>query len=156
MKVRRATKTIMRAGGRSGRRRAKPGESLSSGAMTSAAVATSVERATVSNGHAELDKVELLKALLAFRRGDFSIRLAPNLSGLDGKIADAFNDVLEINQKMARELKRINHDVGAEGRLSQRSSVGDASGSWKDSVEHRNNLIANVVKPTRQTSPVIG
>src|SRR5580765_7504159 len=50
------------------------------------------------NGHAELDKVELLKALLAFRRGDFSVRLAPNLMGLDGKIADTFNAVLEINQ----------------------------------------------------------
>src|SRR5260370_2281289 len=156
MKVRRATKTIMRAGGRSGRRRAKPGESLSSGAMTSAAVATSVERATVSNGHAELDKVELLKALLAFRSGDFSIRLATNLSGLDGKIADAFNDVLEINQKMARELDRINHVVGAEGRLSQRASVGDVTGSWKESVENVNNLITNLVHPTSETARGIG
>src|SRR5690349_19381436 len=66
------------------------------------------------NGHAELDKVELLRALLAFRRGDFSVRLAPNLSGLDGKIADAFNDVLEISHRMAAEFERINQAVGTE------------------------------------------
>src|SRR5436190_20408758 len=106
------------------------------------------------NGQAELDKVELLKALLAFREGDFSIRLAPNLSGLDGKIADAFNDVLEINQKMARELERINHVVGAEGRLSQRAGVGDVTGSWKESVENVNNLITNLVHPTSETARV--
>src|SRR6478672_2990993 len=39
----------------------------------------------------ELDKTTLLTALLAFRKGDFSIRLPVDLDGMDGKIADAFN-----------------------------------------------------------------
>jgi HAMP domain-containing protein/signal transduction histidine kinase len=108
------------------------------------------------NGHAELDKVELLQALLAFRRGDFNVRLAPNLTGLDGKIADALNDVLEINQKLARELERINRVVGNEGRLSQRASVGEVDGSWKESVENVNNLITNLINPTSETARVIG
>src|SRR5947207_7824540 len=38
--------------------------------------------------------------------------------------SDAFNDVVEINQKMARELERINNSVGTEGRLQQRANVG--------------------------------
>jgi len=119
------------------------------------------ESASDRNGHAErsgneLDKVELLKALLAFRRGDFSVRLSPNLSGLDGKIADAFNEVLETSQSLARELERINFTVGTEGRLSQRANIGDVAGSWKDSVENVNNLITNLVHPTSETARVIG
>ncbi len=156
MKARRATKATVGSGSRSERRQVMHGKSGVGRASLRAVESAQIELATVRNGHAELDKVELLKALLAFRRGDFCIRLAPNLSGLDGKIADAFNDVLEINQKLARELERINHVVGAEGRLSQRASVGDVSGSWKESVENVNNLIANLVHPTSETSRVIG
>ncbi len=126
--------------------------------MNDARPATAATQPGIRNGHVptELDKVELLKVLLAFRRGDFSVRLAPNLSGLDGKIADAFNDVIEINQKLAQELERINFTVGTEGRLSQRAGIGDLSGSWKDSVENVNNLITNLVHPTSETARVIG
>src|SRR4051812_37776899 len=52
----------------------------------------------------ELDKTTLLTALLAFRKGDFSIRLPVDLDGMDGKIADAFNDVIEMNERMSEEL----------------------------------------------------
>ena len=38
---------------------------------------------------------QLLDALLAFRRGDFAVRLPQDLLGLDGKIADAFNDIVD-------------------------------------------------------------
>src|SRR5687767_14397643 len=43
----------------------------------------------------ELDKKTLLGALLAFRKGDFTARLPIELDGMDGKIADTFNDVIE-------------------------------------------------------------
>src|SRR5689334_15454812 len=45
---------------------------------------------------AGLDKSELLSALLALKKGVFSARLPSHLDGLDGKIADAFNDVVEL------------------------------------------------------------
>jgi hypothetical protein len=88
------------------------------------------------NGHAttELDKVELLKALLAFRRGDFSARLAPNLGGLDGKIADAFNDIALLSETRARETSRVTHAVGKEGKLKQRMHVPGVTGGWADEV----------------------
>ncbi len=140
---------------------AKPSQSQNDRAANAPTASQPVSSRSVSsqNGHVEqieLNKVEFLKALLAFRSGDFSARLDPSLSGLDGKIADAFNDVLEINQKMARELERINHVVGTEGRLSQRANVGDVTGSWKESVENVNNLITNLVHPTSETARVIG
>ena len=42
------------------------------------------------------------------------------------------------------------------GRLSQRASVGNVSGSWKESVENVNTLISNLVRPTSETARVIG
>jgi len=50
-----------------------------------------------------LDTRQLLAALRAFRRGDFSVRLPSDLTGLDGELAEAFNDVVELNDRMSRE-----------------------------------------------------
>ena len=71
------------------------------------------------NGH-ELDKTMLLTALLALKKGNFSVRLPVNLEGIDGKIADAFNEVVELNEKMAEELERLSQVVGATGATSLR------------------------------------
>ncbi|HWW89037.1 MAG TPA: hypothetical protein VNZ26_35835, partial [Vicinamibacterales bacterium] len=35
---------------------------------------------------------ELLAALLSLRNGDFAVRLPSDLTGVNGKIADAFNE----------------------------------------------------------------
>jgi len=45
-----------------------------------------------------LDRGALLKALRAFRNGDFSVRLPLDLVGVDGEIAEAFNDAVEMNE----------------------------------------------------------
>jgi hypothetical protein len=57
-------------------------------------------RAQTGAGADRLDKTELLQALAAFQRGDFSARLPSDLTGLDGKIADTFNEVIEINARV--------------------------------------------------------
>jgi hypothetical protein len=36
---------------------------------------------------------QLLAAMLAFRGGDFTARMPNDLTGIEGKIADAFNDI---------------------------------------------------------------
>ena len=59
-----------------------------------------------------LDRRELLKALQKVREGDFSARLPGHLAGVDGKIADTFNEIVAANQKMAQELKRVGQVVG--------------------------------------------
>ncbi len=48
-----------------------------------------------------LDRDQLLAALMSFKRGDFSVRLPVGLTGVDGKIADAFNDVVELERRDA-------------------------------------------------------
>ncbi|HEY7154741.1 MAG TPA: HAMP domain-containing protein, partial [Gemmataceae bacterium] len=103
-----------------------------------------------------LDTTALLSALTALKKGDFSVRLPMDWTGLSGKVADTFNDVVERNQRMARELDRLSRVVGKEGRITQRASLGDASGSWADAVNSVNELIDDLVHPTSETARVIG
>ena len=99
---------------------------------------------------------QLLDGLLALKKGDFSVRMPSHLTGIDGKIADCFNEVSELNQRMADELKRIRSVVGKEGKLSQRANLGDVRGAWHESVDCVNDLISDLVNPTFETARVIG
>jgi len=81
-----------------------------------------------------LDQKKLLAALSAFKRGDFSVRLPDDWTGLAGKVADTFNEVIGMNQRLARELDRIGQVVGKEGRISQRASIGDVGQCWAEAI----------------------
>src|SRR5881296_4179381 len=104
----------------------------------------------------ECDNTQLLSALMAFKRGDFSARLPDDWTGVAGKIADTFNDVIRTNQRMARELERIVHAVGKQGRISQRASIDHVSESWADVIGRVNVLIGDLVHPTSEMARVIG
>src|SRR6266581_2239164 len=103
-----------------------------------------------------LDKRELLKVLSAFRRGDFSVRMTLDTSGTDGKIAETLNEIIELNEKMAREFARMSNAVGKEGRINQRASLGSHGGGWGACVDSMNTLIVDVVQPSTEVSRVIG
>jgi len=103
-----------------------------------------------------LDKIQLLKALTALKKGDFTTRLPLEWTDIDGKIADAFNEVVELNQRMCGEFDRISRVVGKEGKLGQRASIGDAGGSWANLVDSVNTLISDLVWPTNEVTRVIG
>jgi HAMP domain-containing protein/CheY-like chemotaxis protein/signal transduction histidine kinase len=107
-------------------------------------------------GGERLDQKQLLAALTAFKRGDFSVRLPDEWTGMAGKIADTFNDVIGMNQRLARELDRIGQVVGKEGRISQRASIGDVSESWGEAIGSVNGLIGDLVHPTSEMARVIG
>ena len=107
-------------------------------------------------GYGDIDIKKLLTALTALKKGDFSVRLPLDWNGTAGKIADAFNDVVERNERMANELERISLVVGKEGKISQRASIGEVTGSWAHSVVSVNTLISDLVHPTSETARVIG
>ncbi len=88
----------------------------------------------------------LLKTLIAFKKGNFNARMPTDLMGVEGKIADALNDILDLNQKMVSEFDRISRVVGKEGKITQRASMGSASGAWADCVESVNSLIGDLVQ----------
>src|SRR5262245_14240717 len=87
-----------------------------------------------ANGHtphpSSPDLRELLAGLEAVRDGDFSVRLPSDWTGLEGKIADRFNEIVALNEDMAGELARVGHVVGKEGKTRQRMRVTRTRGAW--------------------------
>src|SRR4051794_24215997 len=77
--------------------------------------------ASLTPSSATLDRHQLLAALRAFRKGDFSVRLPIGLTGIDGEIGDAFNDVVELNESLTKELERLGDVVGKEGKIGHRA-----------------------------------
>ena len=98
----------------------------------------------------------LLKALVAFKKGDFSVRLPGEWTGEAGKIADTFNDIIELSDRTAKEVERVSRVVGKEGKIMHRASVPAASGSWLRLVESTNLLIDDMARPTSEMARVIG
>jgi methyl-accepting chemotaxis protein len=107
-------------------------------------------------GPAAQETNKLLETLIAFRRGNFSIRMPVDLVGMNGKIADALNDILELNEKMANALDGISRSVGKEGKITQRASIGSASGGWAACIDSVNSLIGDLVQPSTEVARVIG
>jgi signal transduction histidine kinase/CheY-like chemotaxis protein/HAMP domain-containing protein len=103
-----------------------------------------------------LDRGELLKSLRAFKRGDFSVRMPLNLTGIDGEIAQAFNDVVELEEAKATEIARVAELVGKEGQFGHRMSVPGATGGWADVIGSINALVSDVMVPMTEVSRVIG
>ena len=109
----------------------------------------------LNNGD-KLDGRKLLAAVTAFKRGDFSARLPDDWTGIAGKIADTFNDTIRINQRLTQELERVRRVVGKDGRIRQRASLGEVSGSWSEAMRSVNDLIEDLVHPTSEMARVIG
>src|SRR5215469_9024301 len=96
-----------------------------------------------SNGadtESTLNLRELLRTLQAVRDGDFSVRLPSDMTGLAGKIADTFNEIVLANEQMASELARTGQNVGREGQTRHRLSVNRREGSW-GAMERSVNLL---------------
>ncbi|MBR0891201.1 HAMP domain-containing protein/CheY-like chemotaxis protein/signal transduction histidine kinase [Bradyrhizobium diazoefficiens] len=108
------------------------------------------------NGTSEPDsRPELLLALQAMRSGDFSVRMSGDYLGIDGKIADTFNEIIAANQRMAQQLELVGQVVGREGKTRQRVKFGLASGSWADMEGSVNTLIDDLLWPTREVTRAV-
>src|SRR5258705_8402953 len=67
-----------------------------------------------------LERRALLRALRALKKGDFAVRMPLDMIGIDAEIAQAFNDVVEMNQSIAAELARIGGGVREDGPINPR------------------------------------
>src|ERR1035437_6428557 len=103
-----------------------------------------------------VDAKVLLNVLAQVKGGDFSARMPLDWTGLPGKVADGFNDVIIANQVLEAELARVSRVVGKQGELSQRVVLGGSTQSWSGSVESVHSLIADLVRPTSETQRVVG
>jgi HAMP domain-containing protein/signal transduction histidine kinase/DNA-binding response OmpR family regulator len=98
---------------------------------------------------------ELLNALIAFKNGDFSVRLPADHAGVGGKVYDVLNEIFEQNEEMTQEFARISNAVGKEGRITQRAGT-LAKGGYAACVESVNSLISDLVQPSTEVARVIG
>jgi hypothetical protein len=116
-----------------------------------------VVHARNGNGHdgADVHAVELLEALQAMRLGDFSVRLPSHHTGLAGKIADTFNDIVAANERMAKELEHVGQVVGRDGKTRTRVRFGTSDGAWGDMEESVNTLIDDLLWPTTAVTRTI-
>ncbi|MGA3169956.1 MAG: HAMP domain-containing protein, partial [Chthoniobacteraceae bacterium] len=105
---------------------------------------------------AETRARQLLAAIVAFRDGDFSVRLPADWVGTEGRIAEAFNQVISLEDRITREGRRLAVTVGKEGRLKQRMSLPGAVGEWANKVESINTLVDDLVRPTADVARTIG
>lgn len=103
-----------------------------------------------------LNELQLLGALNSLAKGDFTVRLPLDGEGVELRIASAFNDAVELNQRLALELGRMARVVGKDGRLSERARIGDVEGSWAATMSAVNELVEDMVRPVREMARVVG
>src|ERR1700692_1205127 len=132
------------------------------GTTSSATTETAPKPGTKANGHnaveaanGDADLGVILASLQTMRDGDFSVRLPGYWTGLHGKIADTFNDIVFANQQMARELTRVGQAVGKEGRTRERAKFRASRGAWGEMETSVNSLMEDLLRPTAEVTRAI-
>jgi len=128
-------------------RPAKKTKSPENGANGKASTNGSHEKST--------DLALILAGLQTMRDGDFSVRLPVSWVGLEGKIADTFNDIVAANEQMSRELNRVGQAVGKEGKTRERTRFQQSRGSWGTMEASLNALIEDLLRPTNEVTRAI-
>jgi HAMP domain-containing protein/CheY-like chemotaxis protein/signal transduction histidine kinase len=115
-----------------------------------------------TNGHAngaphvsEDELHELLHAMQAMRLGDFSVRLPDDHTGLTGKIADVFNEIVAANERMAHQLEQVGQIVGRDGKTKRRVKFALQHGAWGEMEGSVNTLIDDLLWPTTAVTHAI-
>jgi hypothetical protein len=123
------------------------------GTATAAGQAASTTSGNGGGGE-HVDTRELLKVLTAFRRGDFGARMG-EASGLQGRIAETLNEIIDLCDRNAKEFERVGRAVGREGKTNVRVNIGPVGGSWNTAADAVNTLIGDMVQPSTEMARVI-
>src|SRR3989475_204304 len=107
------------------------------------------------NGADAIDSKVALRVLASVQRGDFSVRMPTDWSGSAGKVAAAINDIIESNQRVEREIRRLSRNVGKEGQV-KRAAVGRSGGAWAATLDAVNDLVEDLAQPNTEIARVIG
>src|SRR6266566_4860021 len=102
-----------------------------------------------------IDHKVALRVLASVQRGDFSARMPTEWSGSAGKVAAAINDIIESNQRLEREIRRLNRNVGKEGQVKG-AQIGHAGGAWAATLDAVNDLVEDLAQPNAEIARVIG
>jgi HAMP domain-containing protein/CheY-like chemotaxis protein/putative methionine-R-sulfoxide reductase with GAF domain len=116
-------------------------------------IAKSNGKSKVHDG--SLDLTVILTCLQTMRDGDFTVRLPGTWTGLAGKVADTFNEIVAANQHMAQELKRVGHVVGKQGKTRERTRFHESRGAWGEMEVSVNTLVEDLLRPTAEVTRAI-
>jgi len=97
----------------------------------------------------------LLSSLQTMRDGDFSVRLPGTWTGLPGKLADTFNEIVSSNQQIAHELRRVGQVVGKEGKTRERTQFHQPRGAWGEMQVSINTLVDDLLQPNTEVTRAI-
>ena len=103
----------------------------------------------------QIDTGELLNALMAFKKGNFTYRMPYDHTGIAGKVADVFNEIMDMQESLVTEVQTVANVVGKEGKVSRRFAYKNTGGSWETVVESLNGLVIDLVQPTNEMVRVI-
>jgi methyl-accepting chemotaxis protein len=98
---------------------------------------------------------EILQTLQSVRAGDFTARMRGDLDGLSGKIADALNEIIANNQRMASQLSYVGEVVGKRGITDERVTIGATHGAWGEMETSVNALIEDLLRPISDATRTI-
>jgi len=98
------------------------------------------------------DQKLILQALQSMRDGEFDVRLPGDWTGVSGKIADTFNEIVAANANVAAELERVGQSVGKKGLTGQRVKLQHAHGQWNQMESSINTLVDDLLWPTAEVT----
>ncbi|RZA34515.1 MAG: response regulator [Lysobacteraceae bacterium] len=89
----------------------------------------------------------IVAAMQAVKQGDFSVQLPAHWEGMEGKLAESFNEMVLANRGLAHELARVGQKVGREGQTRQRIALSNRQDCWGAMEQSVNDLIDDLVRP---------
>src|SRR5438128_2268237 len=101
-----------------------------------------------------IDHKVALRVLEAAERGDFSARMPLDWSGSAGKVAAAINSIIEANERLEREIRRLTRQVSKEGQV-RRPASRRARGAWTTTLDAVNDLAQDLARPNTEIARVI-
>ncbi len=79
-----------------------------------------------------LDTRQLLNVLVAVRKGDFTVRMPVDQTGVAGKVADTLNEIIELKQRLVKEYELELPRFGGHSRKRDTRSRRDR---WQDASD---------------------
>ncbi|TWJ00672.1 signal transduction histidine kinase [Mucilaginibacter frigoritolerans] len=102
-----------------------------------------------------LDLKELLRVLSLVKNGKLSTRMPVTQAGINGRICEVLNDIIDMNERLVAEISSAEKIIGKKGNLSKRIELLDARGDWAGGVTSLNNLISDLTSPTLEIAGMI-
>ena len=102
-----------------------------------------------------LDHRALLSALRAFKRGDFTAKLRDDLTGVDGDVAETFNDLVTMARQIRDEATEVSSAVGKNGHAAKRMRRLGTSGGWAAYVAAVNEVIEDLTGHADEIARVV-